>query len=194
MQSAEGMPADQVAWGRLSGDADLENLLKIHRLEFDLAQKTLPIARQHGSNLLTQIVATLQDGHKFPGLQRLAEPVRLGLLVGHDTNIANVSRLLNRRLADPGLPAERGLARRRAGLRIAARGADRPALCAARLLCADAGADAPGARPRLRDAARHGGGRPAGLRRDCHEKACPLERFVEIANEAIDPGCVTIKP
>jgi len=30
--------------------------------------------------------------------------------------------------------------------------------------------------------------------RDSHEKACPLERFVAIANEAIDPGCVTIKP
>ena len=29
---------------------------------------------------------------------------------------------------------------------------------------------------------------------DLHEKACPLERFVAIANEAIDPGCVTIKP
>ena len=95
MQSAEGMPSAQVAWGRLSGDADLENLLKIHRLEFDLAHKTLPIARQHGSNLMTQIVATLQNGHKFPGLQGLAEPVRLGLLVGHDTNIATVSRLLN---------------------------------------------------------------------------------------------------
>jgi 4-phytase/acid phosphatase len=26
------------------------------------------------------------------------------------------------------------------------------------------------------------------------EKACPLERFVEIANKAIEPGCVTIKP
>jgi len=29
---------------------------------------------------------------------------------------------------------------------------------------------------------------------DLHEKACPLERFVAIANEAIDPACVTIKP
>ena len=25
-------------------------------------------------------------------------------------------------------------------------------------------------------------------------KSCPLERFVELANAAIDPGCVTIKP
>ena len=26
------------------------------------------------------------------------------------------------------------------------------------------------------------------------DKACPLERFVEIANAAIDPACVSIKP
>ena len=26
------------------------------------------------------------------------------------------------------------------------------------------------------------------------EKSCPLERFVEIAKPAIEPGCVTIKP
>jgi hypothetical protein len=25
-------------------------------------------------------------------------------------------------------------------------------------------------------------------------RACPLQRFVEIANAAIDPGCVSIKP
>ena len=30
--------------------------------------------------------------------------------------------------------------------------------------------------------------------RDLYEKACPLERFVEIANKAIEPSCVTIKP
>ena len=60
------------------------NLLKIHRLEVDLAEKTLPIARQRGSNLLSQIVTTLQDGHKFPGAPDIAEPVRLAILIGHE--------------------------------------------------------------------------------------------------------------
>ncbi len=27
-----------------------------------------------------------------------------------------------------------------------------------------------------------------------YEKACPLERFVEIVKEAVEPACVTIKP
>jgi 4-phytase/acid phosphatase len=95
MQSAQGLPADQVAWGRLKNDAELRDLLKIHRLEFDLAEKTLPIARQLGSNMLSQMVTTLQNGHKFPGAPNIAEPVRLAILIGHDTNIANVARLLN---------------------------------------------------------------------------------------------------
>jgi 4-phytase/acid phosphatase len=194
MQSAEGMPAAQVAWGRLSGDADLENLLKIHRLEFDLAHKTLPIARQHGSNLMTQIVATLQNGHKFPGLQRLAEPVRLGLLVGHDTNIATVSRLLNVGWQIPGFqPNEASpggalafelLREVRSGRRYV-----RLAYYAQTL-------------DQMRKVQVLDFEHPPGMvavdlpacASDAHEKACPLERFVAIANEAIDPGCVTIKP
>lgn len=194
MQSAEGMPSSQVAWGRLSGDAALENLLKIHRLEFDLAHKTLPIARQHGSNLMAQIVMTLQDGHKFPGLQALAEPVRLGLLVGHDTNIASVSRLLNIGWQIPGFqPNEASpggalafelLRDTRTGRRYV-----RLAYYAQTL-------------DQMRKAQVLDFEHPPGMvavdlpacDRDSHDKACPLERFVAIAKEAIDPGCVTIKP
>ena len=76
MEDAEGLPAGQVAWGRLSGTAAIRNLLKIHRLEIDLVEKTPPIAHQHGSNLLSQVVTTLQDGHKFPGAPNAAQPVR----------------------------------------------------------------------------------------------------------------------
>lgn len=194
MQSAEGLPSSQVAWGRLPGDAELENLLKIHRLEFDLAHKTLPIARQHGSNLMAQIVMSLQDGHKFPGLQGVAEPVRLGLLVGHDTNIASVSRLLNIGWRIPGFqPNEASpggalafelLREVRTGRRFV-----RLAYYAQTL-------------DQMRKSQVLDFEHPPGMvavdlpacDRDSHEKACPLERFVAIAKEAIDPGCVTIKP
>lgn len=194
LESAEGMPADQVAWGRLSGDAALEDLLKIHRLEFDLAEKTQQIARQRGSNLLTQIVATLQDGHKFPGLAKLAEPVRLGLLVGHDTNIANVARLLNLGWRIPGFQANEAspggalafellrdvhTGRRYVRLAYYAQTLEQMR----RVTTLD-----------LRE--------PPGMMavdlpdcdRDLFEKACPIERFIEIANNAIESSCVTIKP
>lgn len=193
MESAEGMPASQVAWGRLKGDAELQELLKIHRLEFDLAHKTLPIARQRGSNLLAQIVASLQDGHKFPGLQALAEPVRLGLLVGHDNNIASVSRLLNIGWQIPGFQPDEAspggalafelLREVRTGRRYV-----RLAYYAQTL-------------EQMRRSSMLDFERPPGMvavdlpacTGDLHEKACPLERFVAIANEAIEPGCVTIK-
>ncbi|MBI2738924.1 MAG: histidine-type phosphatase [Rhodospirillales bacterium] len=193
MESAQDLPASQVAWGRLSSDAELENLLKIRRLEFDLTQRTLPIARQHGSNLLAQIVATLQNGHDFPGIQSLAEPVRLGLLVGHDTNLANVSSLLNVGWHIPGSqandPTPGGalafelLRAPRTGQRYV-----RLAYYAQTL-------------EQMRKAVVLDFERPPGMvavelpacASDAVEKACPLERFVAIANEAIDPGCVTIK-
>ena len=193
MESAEGMPRAQVAWGRLSGDADLEGLLKIRRLEFDLAHKTLPIARQHGSNLVAQIAASLQNGHNFPGLRALAEPVRLGLLVGHDTNIASVSRLLNIGWHIPGFqPNEASpggalafelLREVRSGRRYV-----RIAYYAQTL-------------EQMRKSSVLDFEHPPGMvavdlpacAGDVHDKACPLDRFVAIANEAIDPGCVTIK-
>jgi len=194
MESAQGLPNAQVAWGRLSGDAELADLLEIHRLEFDLAQKTLPVARQHGSNLMAQIVASLENGHTFPGLQALAEPVRLGLLVGHDTNIASVSRLLNIGWQIPGFqPNEASpggalafelLRETRTGRRYV-----RLAYYAQTL-------------DQMRKSTVLDFERPPGMvavnlpacASDSHEKACPLERFVAIAQEAIDPGCVTIKP
>jgi 4-phytase / acid phosphatase len=194
MESAEGMPADQVAWGRLSGDAALGDLLKIHRLEFDLAQKTERIARQRGSNLLAQIVATLQDGHKFPGLAKRAEPLRLGLLVGHDTNIANVARLLNVGWQIPGFQANEAS----------------PGGALAFEMLRDVHTNRRYVRlafyaqtmEQMRRAAPLDLREPPGMVAvdlpDCasslFEKACPLERFVEIANKAIEPGCVTIKP
>lgn len=194
LESAQAMPADQVAWGRLAGDEAIRELLKIHQLEMDLTQKTLAIARQLGSNLLAQIVAGLQDGHKFPGIQSLAQPVRMGLLVGHDTNIANVSRLLNVGWqitgfqpdeASPGGALAFELLRNdRTGQRYV-----RLAYYAQTL-------------EQMRRKTTLDFETPPGMvaidlpacARDAVDKACPLERFVAIANEAIDPACMTIKP
>ena len=194
MESAEGMPASKVAWGRLSGDEQIRELLKIHRLEMDLAQKTHEIARQRGSNLLAQIVASLQNGHKFPAMQQLAEPLRLGLLVGHDTNIANVARLLNIGWDIPGfqpnqIPPGSALAFEllrddRSGQRVV-----RLAYYAQTL-------------EQMRRSVELTFDRPPGMiaielpgcTQQAYDKACPLERFVAIANAAIEPACVTIKP
>jgi 4-phytase/acid phosphatase len=191
LESADGLP---MAWGRLSGDGALDDLLKIHRLDMDLQEKTLPIARQRGSNLLAQIVASLQNGHKFPGLSDLAQPLSLGFLVGHDTNIANVSRLLNigwridgfePNEASPGGALAFELLRDdRTGRRYV-----RLAYYAQTL-------------EQMRRTAVLDFAHPPGMvaidlpacAGDAYDKACPIERFVAIANEALDAACVTVKP
>ncbi len=194
MENSEGLPSSQVAWGRLSGEAELQDLLKINRLEVDLTEKTLPIARQRGSNLLSQITTTLQDGHKFPGQPRVAEPVRFALLVGHHSNIANVARMLNvgwqiegyqpNEIAPGGALAFELLRDVRTNRRYV-----RLAYYAQTIA-------------QMRDTTRLDLARPPGMIAvdlpACDpylsDKACPLERFVEIARQAIEPGCVTIKP
>ena len=120
--------------------------------------------------------------------------MRLGLLVGHDTNIASVSRLLNIGWQIPGFqPNEASpggalafelLREARTGRRYV-----RLAYYAQTL-------------DQMRKSTVLDFERPPGMvavdlpacASDAHEKACPLERFVAIANEAIDPACVTIKP
>jgi len=194
MENAEGLPANQVAWGRLSGDAAIQNLLKIHRLEIDLAEKTLPIAQQRGSNLLSQIVTTLQDGHKFPGTPNIAEPVRLAILIGHEANVSNIERLLNLEWQIPGFQAneaspgsalafelfrEVSTGRRYVRLAYFAQTPDQMRQATVLNLAQRPGAVAVD----LPACAAY-----------AHEKSCPVERFVEIAKAALDPGCVTVKP
>jgi 4-phytase/acid phosphatase len=107
MQAAEGMPKDEIAWGRLAHDATLSELLALHHLDQDLTQKTKPIARQRGSNLLSLIGAILANGHNFPAHAATGQPVRLGFLVGHESNIHNLAALLDLTWRIPGfLPGE----------------------------------------------------------------------------------------
>lgn len=194
MEAAEGLPWNEVAWGRLPGEAELGDLLKIHRLEFDLLQKTLPIARQNGSNLLAQIVGALQDGHDFPGLRQRVEPVRLGFLVGHDTNISNIARLLNldwqilgfeANDASPGGALSFELLRDtrngRRYVRVIYLAQTLDQLRKATELDATV-------RPGMVEVA------VPGCAGDLTLGSCPLEKFVAVAREATDPACLTIAP
>ena len=192
MEAAEGKPWTEVAWGRLSGEAQLRDLLKVNRLQMDLLQKTLPIARQQGSNLLNQIVGTLQDGHDFPGSQRVAAPVRLAFLVGHDTNVANIARLLN------------------VGWQIAGFEANDPSPGGALSfeLLRDVQSGKRYVRviylaqtfDQLRNVVQLDATTLPGMVEvaipacsgDLTLNACPLEKFVAISRAAIDPACVTL--
>ena len=193
MESAQGLPADQVAWGRLPSDAALGNVLEIRRLRLDLMEKTMPVAQQKGSNLLAQIAATLQDGHNFPGAPAIREPVRLALLVGYDSNIANIAGLLDLAWKIPGLPPNDpspggALAFELLRNRQSGEHQVRLAYYAQTL-------------DQLRQAARLDLARPPGMVAvslpGCSDPAqggaCTLQRFMALVSSKLEPGCVTVK-
>lgn len=191
MQAAEGMPKDQVAWGRLAHDATLRELLTLHQFDQDLTQKTLPIAQQRGSNLLTLIGAILVNGHSFPGHAATGQPVRLGFLVGHESNIHNIAALLGLTWQIPGfLPGE---ASPGGALAFEQFREVRTEKRYVRIAYYAQTLDEMRRRAPLnyRD--------PPGMVQvalpacsaDLVNNACPLETFLKIVKAAVDPGCVT---
>jgi 4-phytase/acid phosphatase len=95
LEYAQGMPLAQVAWGK--GDAaTIGRLIQLHNLQFAQSKKPLPLAQKGASNLLAHIVATLDAAG---GKQGEVEPLsdggaRVVFLIGHDTNLAQISGLL----------------------------------------------------------------------------------------------------
>jgi 4-phytase/acid phosphatase len=96
LEYAQGMDTANVGWGCVDG-AKLRSLLALHTAAEDLTARTPVIARIQGSKLLDQIRISLQQaatGKSVPGaLSKLSD--RALVLVGHDTNLANVAGLLN---------------------------------------------------------------------------------------------------
>ncbi len=106
LEYADGMPMDQVGWGRLAPEA-LPQLLELHSLGFDLSQRTFYAAQVQASNLASHLLRTLHqaaEGRVDPGA--LAPPEsRLVVLVGHDTNLMNLGGLLGLNWWLPGTQA-----------------------------------------------------------------------------------------
>jgi 4-phytase/acid phosphatase len=92
LEYTEGMDAAQVGWGRVDLHK-LRELVQLHTAEEDIAQRTAYIARVQSSNLLFHILQSMEQA-------RATQPIagapskpgdRLLVLVGHDTNLANIS-------------------------------------------------------------------------------------------------------
>lgn len=94
LEYGDGMPLDQVGWGRVTRER-LTQLLTLHSLFFELAQASSYPARAQGSNLASHILASLEQaatGKADP--QAFGTPdQKLVVVVGHDTNIANLGGL-----------------------------------------------------------------------------------------------------
>lgn len=96
LEYAQGMDAANVGWGCVDG-TKLRSLLILHTAAEDFTARTPAIARLQASKLLDQIRFSLEQaitGKRVPGA--LSKPFdRALILVGHDTNLANVAGLLN---------------------------------------------------------------------------------------------------
>jgi 4-phytase/acid phosphatase len=95
LEYAQGMPLAQVAWGK--GDAaTIGRLIELHNLQFAQSKKPLPLAQKSASNLLAHIAASLDAASGKAGdVEPLSDAgARVVFLIGHDTNLAQISGLL----------------------------------------------------------------------------------------------------
>ena len=107
LEYAEGMPQSALGWGRLTKEKLLQ-ILELHAAYADLARRTPYIARARGSNLLAHILASLEQaasGEPVAGaLGRTGSA--LAILAGHDTNLSNLSGMLDLTWRVPGQAAD----------------------------------------------------------------------------------------
>jgi hypothetical protein len=95
-EHTDAMDLSQVGWGRVDA-AKLRELMQIHTANEDVTHGTPYIARAESSNLLTHVLDSLEqavDGKVVAGALSRPED-RLLIVVGHDTNLANISGALN---------------------------------------------------------------------------------------------------
>ena len=95
LEYTEGMEAAKVGWGRVD-IGKLREFLQLHTANEDISQRTSYIARAQSSNLLIHILQSMeQEAASHPVTGALTRPGdRLLILVGHDTNLANIAGAL----------------------------------------------------------------------------------------------------
>jgi 4-phytase/acid phosphatase len=95
LEYTDGMDASQVGWGRVDVN-NLRELMQLHTANAELERRTSYIARAGSSNLLRHILDSMDQaigGKAVSGA--LGKPNdRLLILVGHDTNLSNISGAL----------------------------------------------------------------------------------------------------
>jgi len=99
LEYTEGMDASNVGWGRLDIHK-LRAILQLHTAHEDITERAGYIARAQCSNLLFHILQSMkQQASEAADAQPVAGALtrpedRLLILVGHDTNLANISGAL----------------------------------------------------------------------------------------------------
>ncbi len=93
LEYLEGMPMEDVAWGRLSRE-QIEELLEFHSLKFYYEGRAPYVAARAASPLASRMLKAMRNGPK------------LTVLVGHDTNIADLGGMLDLHWKVPSYPRD----------------------------------------------------------------------------------------
>lgn len=86
LEYVEGKPMSEVGWGRASR-ADIEVMMEIHTLKGDILQRPAYISRRGASPLVGRMLGALEGA--------AGNGSKLTVIVGHDTNIVDVSGMLD---------------------------------------------------------------------------------------------------
>lgn len=93
LEYLEGMPMQDVAWGRLSRE-QIGTLLEFHTIKFRYEGRAPYVAARAASPLASRMLAAVEGGPK------------LTVLVGHDTNIADLGGMLDLHWQVPDYPRD----------------------------------------------------------------------------------------
>jgi 4-phytase / acid phosphatase len=96
LEYCDGKDPQDIAWGRLTKE-QIQQVVQLHDLDFDLTDRTPYLAQTQGSNLLQHIRATInQAATGATTTQAIGAPYDAVLmLTGHDNQLAAVGGLMN---------------------------------------------------------------------------------------------------
>jgi 4-phytase/acid phosphatase len=93
LEYAEGMPADQVGWGRAATVQGISAVMPLHNIETDLMRRT-PYLAEHNGVLLARAVLDELEGKRVLPEQDGSSRSLFVLIAGHDTNLSNLAGIL----------------------------------------------------------------------------------------------------
>ena len=92
LEYAQGLPTDQVGWGRAATPARLAAVMGLHNIESDLMRRTPYLAGHNAARLAEAVVQAAQGRPGLP--EQGTAGSRLVLIAGHDTNLSNMAGVL----------------------------------------------------------------------------------------------------
>jgi 4-phytase/acid phosphatase len=97
------LPPDQLAWGRMQ-PGDLDTILVAHRASSEVERGTPYVAARRASTLARFVIAALNGATDGPVGPKVSASDKMVVVVGHDTNLANLGGVFGLDWTLPGQP------------------------------------------------------------------------------------------